>query len=262
MALAGAISGAAGKAQEAQQEQERLRQQKQAAWSQYLLGQAYSDEQYEVNRREARETLAIRQDRLDESVDMSAGQFNASLLAQAYGIQDARIQAAAQTGASRAAEGMSGTRGNGAGELARAYAETSLGRNIGLQYRQNELALAGMTGQANNAAADIRRERASWDPGGYRYNLKGAQDAYNRNAALLGQSGFDWQIGSAAATPLDITAGTFGGLSSGLSLGSSFLGMADLFGAPNAAAGTGSLYGTGGVNGNAGPRAYVIPEWV
>jgi hypothetical protein len=230
LGLGGGILGGIGAAQQAEQEQERLRQQKLAAWSQYLLGQAYGDEQYAINRREAGETLAIQQRRLDENVDMSADQFNASLLGQAYGIQDARIQTAAQTGASRAAEGMSGTRGNEANELTRAYAETGLERNIDLQYRQNDLALAGMLGQANNAAADIRREKASWDPGGYRYNLKGAQDAYNRGMAVLGQNNFDWQIDNAAATPMDKTAGAFGGLSSGLSLGSSVIDLKNLWG--------------------------------
>ena len=230
IAAIGAIAGAAGTAQAAEQERERLEQQKRAAWMQYLYGQQYSDQRYAVQQREARDTLAIQRERLDQSVDMSTDQFNTSLLAQAYGIQDARIQTALQTGASRAAEGMSGTRGNAAGELIRAYAETGLERNIDAQYRRNEQALQGMISGANNAAADIRREQASWDPGGYRYELKGAQDAYNRNIAVLGQDNFDWQIGAAAATPMDYLTGAFGGASSGLSLAGSLGGLLDVSG--------------------------------
>jgi hypothetical protein len=226
----GALMGGLGASQSAQDEQDRLRQQKASAWQQYLYGKDYSDRVYGLQQREARTGLDIQQNRLDESVAMATDQFNTSLLAQAYGIQDARIQTAFQTGASRAAEGMSGTRGNEANELARAYAESSLERNVDLQYRQNDQALAGLTGQAANAAADIRRERASWDTGGYRYESKAAQDEYNRNIAELGQTDFDWAIGNAAATPLDITAGAFGGFSSGLGLGSSLFGLMNMTG--------------------------------
>jgi hypothetical protein len=218
LGLAGAAAGVGGVFGGAAQERKRLEQQKKIAWQQYLYGQEYSRQQFDLQQTEAKDSLGIQQARLDENVSMATDQFNASLLAQAYGIQDAQIQTASQVGASRAAEGMSGTRGNGANELARAYAETSLDRNVDLQYRQNDMALAGMTGQATSAAADIRREAASWDPGGYRYESKAAQDAYNRNIAELGQTNFDWAIGNAAATPMDLTVGAFNGLSSGLSL--------------------------------------------
>jgi hypothetical protein len=220
LGLAGAGLSVGGLFGAASEEQERLEQQKAAAWQQYMYGSEYANQQYTLQQMEAQESLGIRQQRLGESVAMATDQFNTSLLAQAYGIQDAQIQTASQTGASRAAEGMSGTRGNGANELVRAYAEAGLDRNVDLQYRQNDQALRSMTSQASNAAADIRREQASWNPGGYRYESKAAQDAYNYNIAQLGQTNFDWQIADAAPTGLDVTAAVFGGLSSGFSLGS------------------------------------------
>jgi hypothetical protein len=88
---------------------------------------------------------------------------------------------------------MSGTRGNEANELVRAYAQQGLDRNIGLQYQQNDQALAGMITQANRGVQDISRERASWDAGGYRYELKGAEDTRNRELADLGISALTWQ---------------------------------------------------------------------
>ena len=175
-------------------EQEALKQQKEMAWQQYLLGKEYSDRQYALNRGEAQAQAAIQQGRLTESVNQSTDQFNLGLLSQAYGIQNAQIQTASSIGASLAAEGMSGTRGNAATALMRDYEQTNLDRNVALQERGNELSLAGMLSQANNAAADIRRERESWNEGGYRYAQKAAQDAYNLSMAELGQTAYDWQI--------------------------------------------------------------------
>jgi hypothetical protein len=203
-------------------EKEALRRQKKTALEQYRLGKEYSDRQYGINRLEARAQADIQQGRLDESVNQGADQFNLGLLSQAYGIQDAQIQTAMNTGASLAAEGMSGTRGNGAGALMRAYEEAGLDRNIDLQRQSNDLSLAGMLGQANDAMADIRRERESWDLGGYRYSQKQAQDDYNLAMAQLGQSNFDWQIDQADWGWLDLITGGLSGASSGLSLWNSW----------------------------------------
>jgi hypothetical protein len=238
-------------------EQDRLRKQKEAAWQQYVIGQRYAGEQYTLQKGEAKNTLAIQQDRLDQSVGMSVDQLNTSLLAQAYGIQDARIQTASQVGASLAAEGMGGTRGNEANGLMRAYAQASLDRNVDLQYRQNDQAVQGMMTQASNNAADIKREQESWDPGGYRYQQQQLQNAYNREMAELGQSNFDWQIGQAAATPLDYMAGSLGGLSSGLNLAGSIFGLMNVTGGgggtsltPNAPYGMGDGRPGTGTNSN------------
>jgi hypothetical protein len=206
-----------GKKQQAQ-----IAQQKKMAWDQYLLGQNYADKQWGINRQEAKTSLGIQRSRLDQSVDQSMGQFNLGLLGQAYGMQDAQIQAASNVGASIAAEGMSGTRGNAANGLMRAYEMQSLERNIDLQQRDNSLVLQGMMGQASNAAADISRESASWDKGGYRYSQKAAQDDYNRGMAELGQANFDWAIAEAKPGWMDYAVGMFGGMGSGLNLAGSF----------------------------------------
>jgi hypothetical protein len=209
-------------------EKKALEQQKKAAWQQYLLGKDYSDRQYGINRGEAQAQAVIQQGRLDQGVNQATDQFNLGLLSQAYGIQDAQIQTASNTGASLAAEGMSGTRGGGGGALMRAYEEAALDRNVALMERENGLSLAGMLGQANDTAADIRRERDSWDAGGYRYAQKQAQDDYNLAMAKLGQSNFDWQIDQAGfdwSDPwdwLDLGVSALGGGSMGLDLWNSW----------------------------------------
>jgi hypothetical protein len=217
----GAIFGGISTKRQGDKAQAELEAQKENAWSQYLLGKEYGDAQYRINRNEAQTGLAIQQNRLGQQVDQSIGQFNTGLLAQAYGIQGAQIQTASNIGASAAAEGMSGTRGNGANGLIRAYEQAGLDRNTDLQYRQNGQALSGLIGQANNAAADIRREGASWEPGGYRFAAKEAQDDYNRKMAELGQTNFDRAIGAAAPGWEDYAVNIFGGASSGLNLASS-----------------------------------------
>jgi hypothetical protein len=233
LAAIGAIGGAAAgwwsADKQRRDKQAELDRQKRVAWDKYELGKAYSDQQYAINRAEAHSGLAIQERRLDQDVDSSIGQFNTGLLGQAYGIQDAKIQTASGIGASRAAEGMSGTRGNGANELVRAYAQQGLDRNIGLQYQQNDQALSGMITQANRGMQDIRRERASWDAGGYRYESKAAQDSYNRQMADLGQDEFDWAIAH-ASSPEDYAVSILGGASSGLSLASSLYGAMDFMG--------------------------------
>jgi hypothetical protein len=216
-AAAGAGIGWLSASEEERKKKAQLDFQKDQAWDKYELGKAYSDQQYGINRTEAQTNLAVQQRRLGEDVTSSTDQFNTGLLAQAYGIQNARIQAASGIGASRAAEGMSGTRGNAANELMRAYEQTSLDRNIDLQYRQNDEALSGMITQANRGMQDITRERASWDPGGYRYESKAAQDAYNLKMAGLGQDEFDWAINHASSWE-DYAVSVLSGASTGLGL--------------------------------------------
>jgi hypothetical protein len=220
-AVIGAVAGGISVLQNSQQEERTLRKQRETAWEQYELGQGQSDAQYSIQRSEARFQADLARQRLREGVDMSVDQMNTSLLAQAFGIQDARIQSASNIGASRAAEGASGTRGNAANELVRAYAAGGLERTIDIQNRQNDQALRDLTTRAANSLADIAHERDSWDPGGYRYHAKEAQDIYNRDIADLGQSNFNWQIDQASPTFLDYATGVFGGASSGMSMANS-----------------------------------------
>ena len=217
-ALIGGISSLIGNSKQ----QKQLTQQKEAAWDQYLAGKTYSDQQYAIQERSAREDLAVQRNRLTQSVDASLDELNTGLLGQAYGIQSAQIQTASALGASLAAEGAGGTRGNAANGLMRAYEQRSLDRNIQLQTEQNTRALNTLTTQASNAAQDIRREQASWDKGGYRYELKEAQDAYNLKTAQLGQNSFDFNLDQIRSnTALDFLGGMFSGVSSGMSLGNS-----------------------------------------
>jgi hypothetical protein len=220
-AILGAAAGGISVWQQSEREKAALEQQKRMAWKQYQLGKEHSDAQYSIQRGEAQLLADRARWRLDQNVGLSTDQMNTGLLAQAFGIQDARIQSASNTGASLAAEGAGGTRGNAANELVRAYEAQGLERNIDIQNQQNEQSLRGFIAGANNSLTDIVHERNSWDPGGYRYQLKEAQDSYNRGIAKLGQDNFDWQIDQATPTFLDYTTGIFGGGSSGMSMANS-----------------------------------------
>jgi hypothetical protein len=244
LALAGGIMGAIGTDQQSRARRRELEQQKDMAWSQYLLGQRQANTQFSLQRGEAMGQAAIAERRLGESLDQSVTQMNTGLLGQAYGIQDAQIRASQDIGASLAAEGASGTRGGSGGGLMRAYTQQSLDRNIDLQNRENQQQLAGMASQAANAFQDFNRERASWVSGGYRYESQQAQDAYNRDMAKLGQTNFNYQMENAAATDYDKFMGIFSGASSGLSLGASFNSFWNVSGASP----KGSQYTAGGMS--------------
>jgi hypothetical protein len=249
---AAAIGGGLGLAsifQGAGQQKAALRRQKDSAWQQFLLGKSYSDSQYSIQRDEAAYQLSDQERRLDEELSRAMDEYNTGLLAQAFGVQDARIQTASGIGASLAAEGMSGTRGNDANALVRAYAGQGFERGLEIQGRQNRGALTGMLSGANNALRTISRERDSWNAGGYRYDMKQAQDEYNLGMAKLGQSNFDWQIGQSNPTGLDVVTGLFSGASSGLSLGASIYSFGNLFGSSGGGtAGKAGVAGNGGVN--------------
>lgn len=166
------------------------------------------------------EQLDIQRRGLDTQTDLSFDDFNTNLLAQAFGIQDARIQSSSAIGQSLAEEGASGTRGNASNDMIRAYASQGLERNIDLQNKQTDNYLNRMITGANMTSDAISREKAAWLPGGYRYREKTAQDSYNANMYELGQSNYDWhtqQINNNAF--LDMFTGIMGGASSGLDMG-------------------------------------------
>jgi hypothetical protein len=218
-AAAGAGLGAWSTARESQKAQDQLQHQKETAWEQYLLGQEYSDAQFALQRQETFGLLGLQRRRLNEGVDQSVAQMNAGLLGQAYAAQDAQIQTASAIGASAAAEGASGARESSGGGLMRAYQRQSLNRGLALQEQQNALGLAGLASQASNAWQDLDREQASWSAGGFRYESKLAQDAYNKDLAKLGQSDFDWRIEDARAGWEDYLLSAFGGAFSGMNMG-------------------------------------------
>jgi hypothetical protein len=199
-----------------------LERRKDLAAKQYMFDRMYSDQQYALSRGEAFNQAAVQQGRLNQGASQAADQFSLGLLSQAYGIQDAQIRAASDAGASLAAEGISGTRGNSSGALMRAYEQARLDRNTGLQWRDNNLALSAMSAQANNAAADIRREKDSWDYGGYRFAQKQARDSYNFGNYLLGREAADLEAPSPLNTALSIFSGGLTGAQTGLSLYSGY----------------------------------------
>lgn len=190
----------------------------------YGYGRELGDSQYSLQKGEALWQLGMRDRSLREGMNRFADEYNTYLLARAYGEQDARIQTASGVGASLVQEGMGGTRGNEALQLMRDYAANSTERRIDLQRRQDANTLAGAISDTNLSVTEMAHERASWDPGGYRYESKAAQDDYNKRMFELGQANYQWQlddINDPANTFLDYTLGIFGGASSGMSLGGS-----------------------------------------
>jgi hypothetical protein len=231
-AIVGAGIGIGSAFQQRNEQRDQIAYQKEMAWRQYLLGKSNSDAQYGIQKGEAQYQAAKAEYQLGQSVDQSVAGINTNLLAQAYGFQNAQIQTASNTGASLAAEGASGTRGSASGGLMRAYEQQNLSRTKEIQDRQNAHTLGGLTTQAGNALSDILHERDSWDPGGYRYQSKAAQDSYNRGLADLGQSNFDWQTGQVnAALPWNAAFGGLQGASSGWSMGTSLYDLGQTFGA-------------------------------
>jgi hypothetical protein len=225
-AAAGALAGGLSTWQSIEREKAALSQQKDSAWMQYLFGKQYSDAQFGIQKRESLEQLGVQQRNLDTQLGLSIDDYNTALLAQAFGIQDARIQTSSAIGAHAAAEGASGTRGSSSGEMIRSYAAQGLERDIEVQYQQNQNQLNQMITGANMTADAISRERASWMPGGYRVQAKEAQDTYNANIANLGQSNFNWQLDQINLPEnqiLDYFTGTFGGASSGFNLGTNII---------------------------------------
>jgi len=223
-AAAGGISGGVSTWQQSEREKAALEQQKRTAWKQYQLGRQHSDEQFGIQKSAAMDQMNAQRRGLDAQVNLSINDYNTALLAQAFGKQDARIQTGSDIGASMAAEGAGGTRGNAANEMVRAYAGQSLERNIGVQDRQNKDYLDRMITGANLSVDAIERERMSWQPGGYKAREKDAQDTYNLGIARLGESDFDWQIdqiNDPTNRALNYMTGILSGASSGMSMGSS-----------------------------------------
>jgi hypothetical protein len=213
---AGAGAGIYGAFQQNASQKRQIEQQKKTAWQQYLLGKSFSDAQYSIQQGEAAYQLGVQERRLGQAMDQNTEQYNTGLLGQALGIQNTQIETASGVGASLAAEAAGGTRGNAANGLARDYAEANLDRQIDIQYRQNRGQLESIITGANNALQDIGREWDSWSDGGYRYEMKQAQDEYNKNIAVLGQNNFDWQTKELQANfAWNATASAFSGAKAG-----------------------------------------------
>jgi len=215
----GAITGGLSTWQQGEKEKAALERQKESARQQYLLGKEYSDEMYSIQKSEALNQLGVQRSNLDKQLSNATSEYNASLLSQAFGIQDARIQSDSAIGASVAAEAAGGTRGDAANEMIRAYAAAGLERNIDMQNKQNVNYMDQVITGANLTADAIKREGISWMEGGYRHHQKTSQDAYNENIYKLGQSDYDWAIEQSQPGFLDYFTGVLSGASGGFDLG-------------------------------------------
>jgi hypothetical protein len=220
-AVAGAAIGGFSSLISRSKQAQSLQQQKENAWQKYLINKEFGDFQFNTQKGEVFTSLGIQQQRLGEDLNAGVGNFNLGLLGQAYGIQDAQMSLAAQLGAYDVSQGASGTRGNEANGLVKAYAQTSFDRNLDLQRQQTGQQLEGMITGANRTSQDLVREQESWGEGGYRTQLYAAEDERNRKLALLGQSEYDSAISAARPGVFDFLTGGLMGASSGLQLGSS-----------------------------------------
>jgi len=221
--LLGAGAGLLGTGQSLKRQQKELERQKAAAAQQYGYGKELSEKQWGIQSGEAAYQLGAQEKALHEGMGQFTDEYNTAMLSRAFGEQDARIQNAVGMGMSRVQEGASGTRGNAANELMRAYAGASLERDLDLQRRQDGHALAGTITGANRTVQEIGHERDSWNAGGWRYESKAAQDKYNLNMFNAGQAEFEWGLDQLSPGNMvwDYIAGMFGGASTGLSVAAS-----------------------------------------
>jgi len=221
-AVIGAGLGALNTFSEKSRQASELEMQKENAKKAYNYGKELSDSQYNTQKGEALWQLGMQNRALREGMGQFTDNYNTSLLARAYGEQDARIQTASGIGASMVQEGMSGTRGNAANRLVRDYATESLERQIDVQRKQDDNTLAGTLQNANRSITAMGHERDSWDPGGYRYESKAANDLYNEQMYKLGQANYQWQLDDMNSNQfLDYFTGALGGALSGATLANS-----------------------------------------
>ena len=221
MALIGAAVGQTSYLFDIDRKQKEIERQKGLAQKAYNYQKDFADSTFNLQKTEALDQLAVQRNTLDTQLGLSVDNYNTSLLGQAFGIQDARIQTNSATGESLVAEGMSGTRGNTANETVRAYVSQSLERNIEVQDKQNKNYLNQMITGANMSSDAIEREKISWMPGGYRQRAKDLSDAYAKNMFGLRMEEYDHAYKEAGFDWLDFMTAGFSGASSGMSLGNS-----------------------------------------
>jgi len=218
-AAVGAATGIISTYQEKERQKSELERRKTYNENAYNYGKANSDRQYELQKSEALWQLGMQDSALREGMGQFTDEYNTHLLARAYEEQDARIQTASGIGASLVQEGMSGTRGNAANQMMRDYANERLERQIEVQRKQDENALAGTVANANRSISAMAHERASWEEGGYRYEAKLANDEYNKNMYDLGQSEYQWHINDITQASWDNFLDYFTAFNAGASSG-------------------------------------------
>jgi len=226
-AAAGSTAGFLGTFQSKNRQWEELKKQKDIEKDKFKYGKEFSDKIFELQKAQALDHLFMQKQNLDTQMNLSVNEYNTELLAQAFGIQDARIQSDSAIGASYLSEGASGTRGNNANNMMRDYAKESFERNIDVHDRQSSEHLNRMITGGNIAATGINKERDSWLEGGFRYQEKLERDLYNKKIYDLNMKEFNRQI--ELSNPwaitfdnfLDYNVGLMGGANTGLQFGKS-----------------------------------------
>jgi len=219
-AAVGALFGGINTARERQREKGSIEQQRKNAQAQYKYQNELSDNQYGIQKGEALWQLGMQKQSLHDSLGQFSDQFNTHLLSRSYAGQDAQIQTNSAIGASMAYDGMNGTRGNDASQLTRDYISKNLDRQMEVQNRSDANTLSATTQNADRATAAIEHEKAAWETGGYRNNMKEAGDLYNKKMYELGQDNFDYYLNDINNnTFLDYAAGIIGGGISGFNFG-------------------------------------------
>jgi len=193
-AAAGGTAGIFGTKNKKDRDTEAIRRQKENARKQAEYEKLLREQQFNISKGEAMYQLDAQDRELREGMNQFTDEYNAALLGSAFGARDLRIQTDADIGMSMVNEGASGTRGNEANDLMRAFASSSAEDYIGLQKKQEENALSGTVNAAGRAIAAMGHEKASWEPGGWRHEMKDAQDTYSDSVFDLGQDHFDWML--------------------------------------------------------------------
>jgi len=221
----GAIVGGFSTGIEKYKQKKELERQQQAAEAAYREQKALADRQYELQKGEALYQLDEQYRALNEGMGQFTDDYNARMLARAYGEQDARIQTASGIGESYVGEGMGGTRGNDANRLMRAYAADSTEKQIALQRKQDENILASTMQNADRSVAAMEHEKASWQAGGYRDEAKAAGDYYNKKMFDMQQAEYqnrldqyDWGK-NFWGNLFDYGVNVIGGASTGMDMG-------------------------------------------
>jgi len=263
-AAIGAGLGAINNYEEKIRQEAEITRQRNNAKKAYNYGKENSDRLFGIQKGEALWQLGMQDRALREGMGQFTDEYNTNLLARAYGEQDARIQTASGIGASKVQEGMSGTRGNTANQLVRDYAANSLERQIDVQKKQDENTLAGTISNANRSITAMAHERDAWEPGGYRYESKKANDLYNEQMYKLGQENYQYQLDDMNSNQfLDYFTGALGGAMSGAAFANSIYNFDYEWWNPKPKSGN-KIAPVGGNNGNGtfsiGSHGVHVPE--
>ena len=221
MAAIGAAAGLASTAVQGVKERNKLRQQREMAEAAYGYKQDYDNHMFSLQRNVSLENLSIQKSRLAQAFETDLSGFNLGLEGQAQQNQAARIELADNTGMALAQQGASGVKGSNTLDRRIDFAENQFEKQLDIQNRGNSLTIQSMSDQYGNQFQDIRREKDSWEHGGYRMKAKSLSDTYAEQMHGLEMKGYDQAIRDALPGFFDYFTGAMSGASSGMSLGGS-----------------------------------------